>query len=370
MESKVGKVQGVRTKRKKTEVESVQSDDGTVSHSNSATIRNEDDDDNEERDRNRGELAVSSLPSPKRRLPDPEDQGPLQPWSPGSWSWNNDFFPLDGSMTSIYTGETGLSSTSETTSDQLSSSITPSSIRTSLASVDCNNIGNSTNTSSIQSFATPISISSISQQPSVAVSAIPQPPDIMSPQRQQALAARNSKCVLALANIVVTLENYIINNLKVLDLIITSVRSVAEEMRKVLQHQRELRSERCMFLSTTIMHQVIELLEAGANDVFERERAEQGHTGASDDFLDFTPKIGFGALSTFNVEEQRAMKINVLRRECQNMEEVLGQLIALAKLGPIASLPLTPAEMDDKAKCFSGLQIRLKELVRRANLAL
>jgi hypothetical protein len=370
MESKVGKVQGVRTKRKKTHAESVQSDDGTMSHSNSIPIQNDDEDETVARDKIRVEVPISNISSPKANLPESGDQGTLQPWSPGSWSWNNDFFPLDDSMSSIYTGETVVSASSEATSNQLSSSITSSSVRTSLTSIDCENLANMNPASSIQSFATPVSIASTSRQPAVTAAPLSQHPEIISRQRQQALAVRNSKCVLALANIVITLENYILSNLKVLDLIISSVRSVAEEMRKVLQHQRESRSDCCMFLSTTIMYQVIALLESGANSIFEREGAEHGHSGMSNDFMDFTPKIGFGALSTFNVEEQRAMKVNVLRKECQNMEEVLGQLIALAKLGPAAEVPLTPAEMEDKTKCFTGLQNRLKELITRSNLAL
>jgi hypothetical protein len=64
------------------------------------------------------------------------------------------------------------------------------------------------------------------------------------------------------------------------------------------------------------------------------------------------------------------MKIYILCKECQNAEEVLAQLIALAKLGPNASTPLSAAEMEDKTKCFTGLHTRLKELISQANLAL
>lgn len=368
MESRVGKVQGVRTKRKKTQTESVQSDDGTTLQANSISTQNEDEDENESRDSNR--VALDNFASPKPHLPGSEDQGALQPWSPGSWSWNNDLFSLDGSIPSMFSAETVVSGSSEAPSTQLSSSIRPSSSQTGLTSVDCENMGILAPSSSIQSFATPVSITSMSRQPTLIGAALPQPAEVLSAQKQAALAMRDSKCILALANMVITLENYIMSNLKVLDLVISSVRSVAEEMRKILQYQRESRNDCCIFLSTTIMYQVIALLEAGANDILEKEGAGQGQIGTGDEILDFTPKIGLGALSTFNVEEQRAMRVNVLRRECQNMEEVLSQLIALAKIGPDAAVPLTPAEMEDKTKCFTGLQNRLKELISRANLAL
>ncbi|KAF2014415.1 hypothetical protein BU24DRAFT_213944 [Aaosphaeria arxii CBS 175.79] len=373
MESRVGKVQGIRTKRKKTHPESAPSDDGVSSQSNSTQIQDDDEDETEGRDRNRADTLISSLPSPKAHFPDSADQIGLQPWSPGSWSWNNELFTLDSNITSRYTGETGVSGSSEASSAQLPTSITASSVCTRLTEVECENIGNLTTAAAIQSLPTPIFTPSTARPPTfTTTSALPQPTtETMSIQRQQALAARNSKCVLALANMVITLENYLVSNLKVLDLIIASVRTVAEEMRRILQYQRESRDDRCMFLSTTIMYQVIELLEIGANAVFEKGLAEQGHAGPAEDFEDFTPKLGFGALSTFNAEEQRSMKIHVLRKECQNMEEVLAQLLALAKVGPNAGAPpLSEAEMEDKTKCFTGLQIRLKNLICKANLAL
>jgi hypothetical protein len=291
VESRVGKVQGVRTTEKKTQAESDQSDDDFTSRSNLIQIHNDDDDEIEGRDGNRAEVSVSNAPTPNAHVLDPRDQVPLQGWSPGSWTWNNDFFPLDGSVTSTYTGDTGVSGSIDALRNQLLS-VTPSSVQTQLIRIDCENIGDTTTMSSVQSLPMPIFRTTTSRPPTFTDSPPPQPTKVISRQRQQTLTARNSKCVLALANMVITLENYLISNLKVLDLIISSVRLVAEEMRRIIHYQRESRNDCCIFLSTTVMYQVTALLESGANAVLEREGAEQGHAEASEDFEDFTPKVG------------------------------------------------------------------------------
>lgn len=173
----------------------------------------------------------------------------------------------------------------------------------------------------------------------------------------------DGKCVMALTNIIITMEQYLLSELKVLDLVINTVRSVTNEMRKVLQCQQESRCDRCILLFLTIMYQVITLLEAGANSIFEAEASD--HEGSGGMSVDFTPKFGFGAFS-INAEEQRSLKLHVIRKECQNAGEMLAQIVALAKLGPMGSPPATPEQVEERAKCFNVVQRRLKDLSDKA----
>ncbi|KAF1950183.1 hypothetical protein CC80DRAFT_246523 [Byssothecium circinans] len=202
--------------------------------------------------------------------------------------------------------------------------------------------------------------------PSSGTLTAPTPPAPSTSSEQSSSQAKlESKCILALANMAMTLERYLLDELTVHDLIISTSRSYTQEIRKIIQCQKELRSERCMLMFITVLYQIIKLLDTGSRDVFQTEADKK--RDVPDGSVDFGPKFGFGALSAFDVEEQRSWKVHVVCKECKNIEEIVGQLVALASLGPKESPLLAPSEMAERGKCVVGLQRRLKEFSDRAH---
>lgn len=354
--------------------------DGTVrsrsrSRSNSVQVIHEDTQDECENNRR----AVLDLQSP-RRLPSSLDQT-SQDWSPQEWSWEDAFLTLDAPMTLFnnMSDTTGTVSGSGTGGSEISSATSVSACNSRLPSFDIDAIGNPTSpapfsprtTDSVHPF-TPSQTHPPPPWASANVGAIDKVPESVSqpvsqPAAQEPIEGQrvkpklDSRCILTLANIIITLENYLLSELRVLDLIISTVRSVTNEVRSIAQYQQETRSERCMFLFITIMYQVVTLLEVGSNTILDAEDERGGHGGLSAGPADMSSGFRLGAFSTFNAEEQRSWKFHVIRKECSNAEEMLAQLVALAKLGPNGA-PTTPAQREERAQCFTGLQQRLKVL--------
>ena len=183
------------------------------------------------------------------------------------------------------------------------------------------------------------------------------------PQSEPVLTSSklDSKCFLACTQILITLENYIMSELKALDLILVVVRKACDELRRLIQYQQQSRCDRCLFLFVATMHQVVELLDAGTRFMDGTEDTHHDVLGASN--AGFMPSFGFGGLSV-SAEEQRSWKTHLIRREVQHVEEAFKCLVALSKLGPSCA-PTDPESMEQRENCLTGLQQRFKEICER-----
>jgi hypothetical protein len=160
---------------------------------------------------------------------------------------------------------------------------------------------------------------------------------------------------------IVTLENYLLSELKVLDLILSTVRTVTAELNRLIQYQQKSGSERCMLLFITIMHQIIELLEAGSKPGFEGTENEDTGVGMmAGSQGGFVPQFGFSAFSV-NSEEQRSWRAHIIRKEYENTGDTLTRIVAVVKLGFNGALD-SPEAIDPNSKCLVGLERRLRIL--------
>jgi hypothetical protein len=196
------------------------------------------------------------------------------------------------------------------------------------------------------------------------------PPTSSTAQKALHLTKLDSNCILVCSQIITTLENYLLSELNVLDLILTTVRAVAAEMTRLVQHVQESRGERCMFLFLTIMHQIIELLESGSRtmlsegyDPLHPNSTPSDPFGSSVSLSGTTnplPSLGFSAFS-LSAEEQRGFRTRVLMREYQNVGELLVKIVALARLGPRGAL-MDQESVDQRSKWVVGLEMRLRDM--------
>ncbi|KAF2259673.1 hypothetical protein CC78DRAFT_620824 [Lojkania enalia] len=395
VESRVGKVQGIRTKRKRAPTESDTATD-VPSRANSIGRAPEDRPD----ERQRADLCGPSVTSPKRHAPDSLEQA-LRSWSADSWNstnWDNEIISLDvpptifedymnENATATHTTTTALDmleigTISDTTSANGSGIAFSSS---ELSSTISEPAGDSTEhkqypplrltpppqsaAPSAPALATPVSLVSAPASATLATKEPITPREPSAREIERSMAKIDSKCVLACANIITTLENYLLSELKVLDLILSTVRQVGDELKKLIQHQQQTRSDRCMLLFVTIMHQIIHLLEMGAKETFEEDSTHENVVSVglfSDTQSCFMPKLGFGAFS-INSEEQRAWKSHIIRKELQHTGELLAGILALARLGPRGACN-SPEAVAERIKCLSMLERRLKSLGDKAGL--
>lgn len=349
----MGKVQGTRTKRKRFHPEP---ESTTSQHSRETSINGL----TQLQDRAEGQEVIdlndASVTSPKRHAPDPLEQT-LRDWSTSqSWTltnWDNGDLSMDiqPTMFDDYINDNSNTSQNNFATPELS---------------DITTITDSTSASgnprALPALPTPVSVVAL---PALHVPAKPKPPpEPTDKEFERSMAKIDSRCVLACANIITTLENYLLSELKVLDLILSTVRTVADELRKLIQHQQQSRSDRCMLLFVTIMHQIVTLFEVGTREAFDDQGHEESGNSASDDQSSFMPKLGFGAFS-INAEEQKAWKSRIIRRELENTTELLAGVTALCRLGPRGG-STDPADAEERVKCISGIDRRLRVLGERA----
>lgn len=167
--------------------------------------------------------------------------------------------------------------------------------------------------------------------------------------------------MLACAQIIINLENYILAELKALDFCLGIVRQTVDELGWLVETQQASRNSRYMGIFAVIMSQIIELLEVECADyLFE------GKSEAANGFSEWlrnqsTPGFGFGAFR-MGAREQRAWRAGIVLKKVRQSSEILQKIITLARLGP---LQLSPGTAEDWAACYSELEGRFRALCEK-----
>jgi hypothetical protein len=176
---------------------------------------------------------------------------------------------------------------------------------------------------------------------------------------EKELAKLDSRCVLICVHILATLENYLLSELKALDLILEAIRKATAELKKLVQLQEQSRSDRCIILFTAIMFQVTALLEAGAKPLpgSEGDALEGFHSGFQTSLV---PALGFGAFS-LSREHQRELQSQIVLREYRHVGEVLSSVMLLARRGPRGASH-APDMVEQRTRSLSSLEQKLKGL--------
>ncbi|POS75436.1 hypothetical protein DHEL01_v206178 [Diaporthe helianthi] len=215
----------------------------------------------------------------------------------------------------------------------------------------------------------------------------PQPQHQHQPQARAQAQARqppernfsklDSKCVLACANILATLENYLLSDLRTLDLVLAAVRKASDDLKQLVRLQQESRCDRCIILFTAIMFQIIDLLEAGTTPLPDEDSDDAemllagllpgGGRGGGGILAgvqtSFVPSLGFGAFSLTS-EEQRSWRSQIVLREYRHVGEILSGVTELAKLGPRGA-STAPEMVEHRTGCLKNLAGKLKSFCER-----
>lgn len=172
----------------------------------------------------------------------------------------------------------------------------------------------------------------------------------------------NSKCVIACAHILATLETYLLSELKTLDLVLGAVHKATEDLKQLVKIQEKSRCERCVALFTPILSQIIDLLEAGTTPLPDDGVGLPGSclSGIQTEFI---PTLGFGAFQV-TAEEQLSWRSRIVLKEYRHVGEVLSSVTELAGLGPRGSSS-APEMVKYRTDSHRKLEARLKSLCER-----
>jgi hypothetical protein len=164
----------------------------------------------------------------------------------------------------------------------------------------------------------------------------------------------DSDCVLACCQIISTLENYLMTNLRALDIILGVIRESVDALNRIMNLQQDSRAFRCHALMGAIMYQIIELLEAGCN-AFLAESTHRVPAG-----LDKLPSIagfGIGLYQIGGGVQQRQWRAQAVLKEVQQANEILQRVVALQRLGHEHE-----RQGAEKEACHADLERRLRQL--------
>jgi hypothetical protein len=173
----------------------------------------------------------------------------------------------------------------------------------------------------------------------------------------------DSRCCLECCQLISDMETYIMADLKAFKIILEIIRKAIDKATRLSRIQVGSCNLRCLFLLSTLMYQILELLEVGLS-IVNSERERHRHGGIGGDISDLG--LGLGDTSS-DAEEQLAFKVQRLLKEGQQVTELINQLEALACMGPIAGPPDGSNLAQEKAKrgCYLDLLLRAKDLTSR-----
>lgn len=192
-----------------------------------------------------------------------------------------------------------------------------------------------------------------------------------APQRSES----DSQCVVACAQLITTLENYVSADLKVLDIVLGLTRRASDNLIELVEQQQTSPSGgRCVALFGVIMVQIIDLLEAGSFKlVGEIRRASVDDSASAPKGLGASlmgASMGpFGGLANFQVDpqEQLAWQGRVVLKELHHAGDALMKVEALARTcpGPEAGSSGSARSSHNSSGGFAELAERLRTLTRQ-----
>jgi len=172
----------------------------------------------------------------------------------------------------------------------------------------------------------------------------------------------DSRCVVECCQTITDLENYILAELKAFKIVVGIIKRALEKVTQLINIQNGSRNLRCMMLFTTIMYQVLELIESSYTTLDEESERHRNRS------MDQSPSLlmaglGLGDLC-MDPEEQSAWSAQIILKESNQAAEVVRKIKALASVGP--NLAGTDSSLGKARElCYIDLEMRFKDLANR-----
>jgi hypothetical protein len=170
-------------------------------------------------------------------------------------------------------------------------------------------------------------------------------------------SSSHSQCVIACSKMTQSLEKYISDDLKVLELIFSIAKRVISQLNSLLDLELECQHMKCMPLICVVMHQVVELLEAGCSNFIEDDEHSKV---MSDPLGNSLSGFGFDGFAT-NGEHQRRWQSQMLLRELQPSVSILRRIGTLIS----ADFPSGSGRIVGQREIHREIQTRMNILIHR-----
>ncbi|KAF2264628.1 hypothetical protein CC78DRAFT_580144 [Lojkania enalia] len=186
----------------------------------------------------------------------------------------------------------------------------------------------------------------------------PVPAQQLEEQDTRRRAELDSQCVMLCCQIASELESYMVADIKSLRIVLGIVRKGVERLNEAVGLQQGSRNFRCMAMFGVIIYQIIELLESGCSCFIDvNGNCKDNFTAQIQGMLPGLTLGGFG----MNPEEQSAWRSHIVLKEIQQSSETLQKIKKLMVVGENGTSkgPSTPEERE---RCFVDMENRLRTL--------
>ncbi|KAF2122853.1 hypothetical protein BDV96DRAFT_593336 [Lophiotrema nucula] len=187
------------------------------------------------------------------------------------------------------------------------------------------------------------------------------PKDTSKEDEAKRLSELDSQCVLICCQIVTELESCKVANIQSLQIVLGIVKKAVERLIDIVRLQQESRSFKCMAMFGVLIYQIIELLECGCAS-FLNVDADHKNSLASQ-VHGMLPALSFGYL-TMDPKEQSSWRCHIVLREIRQTSELLQNIKKLSGVGESGAADGVSTQLE-RERCFVDLENRLKALSDR-----
>ena len=166
------------------------------------------------------------------------------------------------------------------------------------------------------------------------------------------------RCVLAMCQMIGSLEGYIDASIRPIDLVLSVVKKTVNQISHILNLQQNKSSPRFLHLFMVLMYQMLDLLETGVasfvanSTLLADESIFQLDAPAGLVSTDFA----FGSFQ-MDSSAQRRWRANIVRQELQQVNEIHQRIVAMSKMSNT-----NPQLIAEQLVCHKDMQRRLAAL--------
>jgi hypothetical protein len=172
---------------------------------------------------------------------------------------------------------------------------------------------------------------------------------------------QDSQCILECSKIITDLENYIMADLKAFKLLISIIKKALDSQATLIGLQQGSRNLRCLFLFSTILYQVLEMLESSVASARRESRSAQDSSGSYPSAAAQFPRLAFGDFG-MDPEDQLAWQLQTVSREVNHAIEVIRKLKSLSGIGPEDESRRGDDIGNSREGCYLDLEMRYSAL--------
>lgn len=174
---------------------------------------------------------------------------------------------------------------------------------------------------------------------------------------------QDSQCVQECCRIISDLEAYIMADLKSFKILLGIIRKALKTQITLIGCQQGSRNLRCLFLFSTILYQILEMLELCVANV--RRDSTTARTSVLT-ACSSESQLGFGDFS-MDPEEQMTWRLQMILKEVNHALDVLKKMKSLSGIGPDDGATRDSEVASSRENCYLDLELRFQDLSARIN---